>query len=108
MLAGAAGVALRLQARFGEELRHGQRRQLHAQDTMALRSQPVHVQRLAAQRYQHACRMWQLQCGPVLLQQRHDLVLMKACLSVVPALQPEVCIHGLVVLVQPGVVPRLR
>ena len=38
---------------LGEELLHRERRQLHAQHFVALRRQPHHVQRLAAERHQH-------------------------------------------------------
>ena len=98
MLACAAGVSLRLQACVIEELRDGQWRYLHTEHAVALRGQPMQVQRLAAQRHQYTGMRWQLQCRPMLLQQRHHLVLMEAGLTVLPTLQPEICIHDVVLL----------
>src|SRR5690606_20142686 len=58
------------------------------------RRQPCHVQRLAAQRHEHAAAGGQPERRPVLLEQRQHALLVEADLVVAPALAPEIRVHG--------------
>src|SRR6185312_3586188 len=88
---GAAGP--RVQLVLGEEGLDRDRRHVDTEHPHALLRQPQHVQRLAAQRHQHARAARHVQRGPVLHQQRHHFLAMPAGAPVAPAFQPVLGFH---------------
>ena len=71
--------------------------QFGADDAVAALREPGHVEALAAERHVHAAARRDLESRPELLEERMNDGLVEADLSGLPALVPELGVHGVAV-----------